>query len=240
MLLVCCPAPECASYHGCTQKRSQAAVHQLMLSVLVPHFSSAGRYLWPQDGAIAGRVAFNKEMGALDSVEHGSGVDAADVLLRTTKETTLRVFAPYRVFKPWNASVRAGKAAMKQFGVRQVARVSGDGSCLHDGVELLWSAVCSPRFQAQYEQCMEEAPLERCLMHEGLSMYSRLSHQQHVALEVRQIVTSPVGPQCSAAAGSEHLACMHTHEATLSLQRFKPKHDGTCVCCGCRQLCGTW
>ena len=65
----------------------------------------------------AGRVAFNKEMGALNSVEQGGGVDAADVLLRTTQETTLRVFAPYRVFKPWDASVNAGKEAFKQFGV---------------------------------------------------------------------------------------------------------------------------
>ena len=72
----------------------------------------------------AGRVAFNKEMGALNSVEQGGGVDAADVLLRTTQETTLRVFAPYRVFKPWDASVNAGKEALKQFGVGTLSLLS--------------------------------------------------------------------------------------------------------------------
>ena len=70
----------------------------------------------------AGRVGFNHEMGALDSVENGEGEDASEVLLRTTEETTKRVFAPYRIFQPWDATVRAGKQAVSQF------RVSMDSS----------------------------------------------------------------------------------------------------------------
>ena len=66
----------------------------------------------------AGRVGFDRDMGALDSVENGQGLDASDVLLRTTEETTKRIFSPYRAFLPWDASVRVGKKAVRQFRVR--------------------------------------------------------------------------------------------------------------------------
>ena len=37
-------------------------------------------------GLAAGRVGFNREMGALDSVEQGQGEDVSGMLLRTTEE----------------------------------------------------------------------------------------------------------------------------------------------------------
>ena len=74
----------------------------------------------------AGRVGFNREMGALDSVEQGQGEDASEVMLRTTEETTRRVFEPYRTWMPWDTSARAGKQAVRQFRVRP-----GCADCVH-------------------------------------------------------------------------------------------------------------
>ena len=66
----------------------------------------------------AGRIGFNKEMGALDAYSDPAAEDKAELMVRGTHEVTLRIYEPYRLHKWWKPDVVSGRQLLKRFTVR--------------------------------------------------------------------------------------------------------------------------